>query len=220
MIAMLAAASLLCGISCTKEFYGSYPYQEPGDLQVYMSGITQVYLVDHLWVMERALAFDERGIYENIRKTEEYDTGGESIWTPGTKWTASEVKSLSGIVIEKTQEDSTWVLRRDTGAKLAGVPSFPTRSAVTLRMLKTPEGAPRHEWQLSVDEFVRTENLGYKAVLETREPAVFRVAGDKVAWGFCKGNFWMTVTKNEEVLDKAVLSYNGTAGSAEFFQGL
>ena len=115
---IIIAAVLLAGISCSKDFNGSYPHQKPVDLHTYMEGFVEFYLTDHLWVMERALSFDERALYESIPTSAEYSTGGKSIWTVGTVWTASEVQSLSGITIERGQDDSTWTHSVDMEKKI------------------------------------------------------------------------------------------------------
>ena len=216
----LEAMVTLGSVSCNKEFTGSYPFQEHIGTQVYMEYIVKGYLTDHLWVMEKALRYDDSDIYQTVPTSAEYDTDGNSIWQNGTVWTVSEVTALSGITIEKTQEDSTWVLKRNGKASFRSIPAYPTESEVTLRMLPTEEDAPRHEWKLSVDKFVRTEDYGYKADLSTKEAAEFRVAGSASAWAWCKGTFWMDVTKDDEPVDKAVLSYDGTADTALFYHGL
>lgn len=218
-ICAFTAVVMLGMVSC-KDYMGTYPHQETMGTQRYMEAIVTGYLADHLWVMERALIYDESKIYQTIRKSAEYDTDGNGLWQAGTVWKASEVTALSGISIEKTQEDSTWVLRRNDKASGKGFPAYPTDSEVTLRMLPTDDDAPRHEWRLYVDKFVRTEDFGYKADFSTQEAAEFRVAGSGSSWASCKGTFWMDVTRDGELVDKAVLVYNGSTDSATFYHEL
>ncbi len=221
---IIIAAVLLAGGSCSKDFNGSYPHQKPVDLHTYMEGFVEFYLTDHLWVMERALSFDERALYESIPTSAEYTTGGKSIWTVGTVWTASEVQSLSGITIERAQDDSTWYLRRNDKAGIRGMEvDYPVDSDVTLRMLPTAEDAAVHDWRLTVTRCIRTEDLGYKAdlTMESESPAEFRATAPAVkSWNYCKGNFVMTVTKDGAKVDKGLLSYDGDGDSAVFYHNL
>lgn len=223
-ILIFAFAALMMAVSCAKkDFTGTYLNQRLYGTQSYMGAIVGNYLTDHLWVAEQSLQYDKNKVYEALPKTKDFDTGGKSIWQVGTVWTVSIVTSLEGITMERTQEDSTWVLKRNADAGLrepyAGSyhTSFPTDSEVTLRMLPTEEGAPRHEWKMTVTRLVRTEDLGYKADIKTVESAIFRVAESQSGWGHCFGAFHMTVTKNDDPVDEAVLSYDGDAETAMFY---
>ena len=216
-IPILAA---ILAVSCSKADYQDFrgSYQPESGKAVYMQKIVEVYFTDHLWLMERALLVDDIG--SSGRRLESFETDGKSIWETGACWKAgTAVQALSGATVEKMQEDSTWVVKRDAEANF-WIKSFPTRSEVILRMRPTAEDAPNHEWDLSVVNFVRTENKGYKAEIYTEDPAEFRVADSEDAWGSCKGKFWMTVTCYDKPVDIAVLSYNGGPSTAVFVNGL
>ena len=218
---LLSVFAVLILASCSNyygkdDFHGSY--ERESEKKVYLEKIVEVYLTDHMRLLERALLIDDLG--GSGRKLSSFETDGKSIWDDGACWKARDaIETLSGAAIEKAEEDSTWVVKRDAEA-LYWVRSVPTRSEVILRMRPTPEDAPNHEWDLSVVNFVRTENLGYKAFVHTEEPAVFRVASSEDSWGTCKGEFWMTVTRDNEEIDHAVLSYNGGPSTAYFFNNL
>ena len=220
-IMIFAFVALMMAVSCAKDdFMGTFHDQRLHGTQSYMNGIVQNYLTDHLWVAEQSLQYDKNKIYETIPKTKDFDTGGKSIWAFGTKWTVSAVSSLEGITMERVQEDSTWVLKRNAVAAVNYYTGYPTDSEVTLRMLPTEEDAPRHEWKMSVNRLVRTETMGYKADFSTEQPAEFRVAESTLGWGHCFGAFFMTVTKNDEIVDKAILSYDGDADTAMFYHAI
>ena len=218
---LLLVFAVLILASCSS-YYSKDDFRGSQELEtgksLYMEKVVEVYFTDHLRLMEKALLVDE--ISDSGRTLESFELDGHSIWDVGACWRAGNaVPLLTGATIEKAQEDSTWVVKRD-GEALYWLKSFPTRSELTLRMRPTAEDAPNHEWDLSVENFERTENMGYKAFIHTEDPAEFRVADSKNAWGSCKGKFWMTVTCNGKEVDVAVLSYNGSPATAVFVNGL
>lgn len=211
---LLPICAILVLVSCSKsDFRGSSEIQSGKSL--YMQRMVEVYFTDHLRLMEKALLIDDLGVAG--KNLESFKTDNNSIWEVGALWQdGNAVPALTGATIERLQEDSTWVVKRDAEA-LMWMHSFPTRSEVVLRMRPTAEDAPNHEWDLSVVNLERTENKGYSAIVHTEEPAEFRVADSRDAWGSCKGKFWMTVLLNDKEIDHAVLSYNGGTETAVFF---
>lgn len=216
---LLPLCAMLLLASCNK---ADFDFRGSGEIEsgksLYMKRMVEYYFTDHLRLMEKAFFIDGLGV--TGKNIESFQTDPHSIWETGAVWKAGEaVPALRGATIEKTSEDSTWVVKRDADA-LLWLHSFPTRSEVVLRMRPTEEGAPNHEWDLSVVSFERTEDKGYKAVVHTDEPAEFRVAYSRDAWGSCKGKFWMTVSHNGKEIDHAILSYNGSTETAVFVNAL
>ncbi|MBP3203591.1 MAG: hypothetical protein J6M31_08335 [Bacteroidales bacterium] len=139
---------------------------------------------------------------------------------PGSEWSVySETSLFKGLTI-RCAEENFWGISYEGDFPIYGV-FYPTTFTMTATLEES--GA----WKLFLNG-AREERGGYHCTFETRagqnsdSRMVFQnTLGTGVSgWNRIKGDLFLTVYKNKEVVDVSRLSFNGTPSQATYTRGL
>jgi hypothetical protein len=72
-----------------------------------------------------------------------------------------------------------------------------------------------HDWEVSIEEGVRTERGGYSADFRSYPTLRYLRAGATLAWHLCYGAVWMDVRKDGKIVDSLVLVLKGQKSNYE-----
>jgi hypothetical protein len=220
LIPILALSAVLCSCDKSDDFYGSgeeVSYATAG----YMMCIADDLVVDNLKEMERILALDKSG----------------AVWEPGYSSVFERSNQVFGATLSKSSADSTWTIVFDGDFNFESN-SYPTRYHLTLRMLPgegtgasqaggdggfdgegsaqdAPFAGMYHDWEVSIEEGVRTERGGYSAEFRSYPTLKYHTSGATLAWHLCYGAVWMDVRKDGKIVDSLVLVLKGQKSNYE-----
>lgn len=220
---------LLVSVSCTKSYYedhfsnpinGSGSAEDTSAYEKYLCSIAQQFVADNLLAAEGAILFDKTGRYETDEGAVIHPDG-QSIWIEGAVWTIDRETSIKGVKMEKTAQDSTWILSRDAEYALPSG-SYPTKYSLLVTCHKSyhsARGGSHFNWDVSFTEFERTEQEGYSAKCSTTDP-LFYDAGrrESSSWASCKGGLSMDVYQNGDRIDGLYVLYTGSGDTHQFIR--
>lgn len=142
------------------------------------------------------------------------------LYTAGSTWTVyTESSQFKGLVIRCTGEKA-WDITYEGDFQINGA-YYPTAFSMTASL--TDDSI----WMVSLSGD-RTERGGYTCQFETRagvnpEPVMSfanTMSTKESGWNRIKGDLFLTVYKNKEVVDVSRLSFNGTPSQATYTRGL
>lgn len=220
LIPILALSAVLCSCDKSDDFYGSGEEVSYATAE-YMMCIADDLVVDNLKEMERILALDKSG----------------AVWEPGYSSVFERSNQVFGATLSKSSADSTWTIVFDGDFSFESN-SYPTRYHLTLRMLPggsegssgaeggdgfgdegsaqdAPFAGMYHDWEVTIDEGVRTERGGYSADFRSYPTLRYLRAGATLAWHLCYGAVWMDVRKDGKIVDSLVLVLKGSKNNTE-----
>ena len=221
---------LLVSVSCTKSYYADHYHSNPiqgsgsaedtSAYEKYLCSIAQQFVADNLLAAEGAILFDKTGRYETDEGAVIHPDG-QSIWIEGAVWTIDRETSIKGVKMEKTAQDSTWILSRDAEYALPSG-SYPTKYSLLVTCHKSyhsARGGSHFNWDVSFTEFERTEQEGYSAKCSTTDP-LFYDAGrrESSSWASCKGGLSMDVYQNGDRIDGLYVLYTGSGDTHQFIR--
>ena len=159
--------------------------------RAYIQQISDNLIIQNLQVLEKVIALN-----------------ANNIWATGNEYTYYNELDIRGVVIRKTDADSTWTLTRSGDYPINGV-QFPTDYAITAKMSVGYGGSNHYDWTLTL-EGKRTEDNGFACSFSTDGPIKYGSSFSSYnKWNSIRGIILMFVTKNGEQVDKAILDFRG-----------
>ena len=210
-------------VSCTKSSYvrddysrgpitGSGSVENTSKYEKYIGSIALQFVADNLLAAEDAILYDKLERYETDEEAN-FHPDGQSVWTEGSVWTIDKERSIKGVSMEKTAQDSTWILSRDADYTLPSG-TYPTKYSLLVTCHKSffsARGGSHFNWDVSFVEFERTELSGLSARCSTTNP-IFYDAGtnsDTRSWVGCSGKLTMDVFRDGSRIDRMLILYAG-----------
>ena len=192
-IATVFAAAILAASSCSKaekDFSGSN-----GDV-TYSMGPYMMCIADNL-------------IVDNLKVLEYRINDKANIQSKASVMTSEDPSyRVPGVKVEKTAQDSTWIVSNENLDYQFIDTSYPTDYTITARMLPGDYNY-YHSWEVSI-EGARREKDGYSCKFLTNECTLIYTIGDsEISWGCCKGKLTMLVYKDGKIIDTVIMVLRG-----------
>ncbi|MBR5925582.1 MAG: hypothetical protein IKZ60_08965 [Bacteroidales bacterium] len=195
-LAILTLA-LIGMISCSRDynyidrgFDGNSSYTG-AYVRAYIQQVSDNLIVQNLQVLEKVIALN-----------------ANNIWAVGNEYTYNNELDIRGVVIRKTDADSTWTLSRSGDYPINDV-KYPTDYVITAKMSVGKGGANHYDWTLTL-EGTRTEDNGFGCSFSSDGAILYKSSYSSYnKWSYINGIIRMFVTKNGEEIDKAILDFRG-----------
>ena len=159
--------------------------------RAYIQQISDNLIIQNLQVLEKVIALN-----------------ANNIWTPGNQYTYDNELDIRGVLIKKTDADSTWTLTRSGDYPINGI-KYPTEYAITAKMAPGKVASNHYNWILTM-EGTRTEDKGFGCSFSSDGAIKYNssyYSYDK--WNSIYGTILLFVTKDGKQIDKAMLDFRG-----------
>ena len=213
-----AGLVLLLTTACQKadhDYFGGHTHKSDNPVHEYMLTLADDLLTASLEELASALRANPQ---DPIARAS-YDIQGDLL-QPGGTWTLRLECPLKGLVIrsETVDEETVWNLVYDGSLSLAGE-RYPTQYSIRVRPKDEGQDLSSYiDWSVFEFSGTRTEREGYKCTFGLATPTIsFRAVTDHY-WN-PYGSLQMTVYKNEEVIDHALLTLSGAPSASTFVHG-
>ena len=191
-----------------------------------MMNIADNLVTDMLDELELALDISQRG----ATVSSHFVVNG-SLTTVGTTWSVrAEDNSLKGMTIH-CSDNNTWKIAYEGKYPFEQSNYYPTTTTLTVSLLDNTVDptvpATSKGWRVAI-KGERVERGGYCCSFETASTVGGQQFIDYLntrgsfaqGWDFIVGELFMTVYKNQQVVDACCLSFEGSPSQATFIRGL
>ena len=159
--------------------------------RAYIQQISDNLIIHNLQVLEKIIALNPN-----------------DIWAAGNEYTYENELDIRGVIIRKTDADSTWTLTRSGKYPINGI-EYPTEYVITARMTPGKGLSNHYNWALNV-EGKRTEDYGFGCSFSSDGSIKYNSSNYSYnKWSSIYGTILLFVTKNGVQIDKAMLDFRG-----------
>ena len=159
--------------------------------RAYIQQISDNLIIQNLQALESVIALDVN-----------------NIWKVGNEYTYNKELDIQGVVIRKTEADSTWTLTRIGDYPINGI-KYPTEYVITAKMSVGKSGPNHYDWTMTM-EGQRTEDHGFACSFSSDGAIKYNSSPYSYnKWSSIYGTILLFVTKDGTQIDKAMLEFIG-----------